>query len=460
MAIYAYVKEDGEEIPNKVRQSLKFDIDSCPVSFFDEVEDEITGLSSFQNTFIVFCKNSIYRLERFFDEQGRGGLSHLKISDTIGCVSNDSIVQTDMGLFFAGKDGFYFCDGYKAQKISHNINTTYRALVATDAQARNIWGAYDKLNQRIWFACQRDSGSLDNDSCFILDLYWGLSDEMTFTTASNEDSFRPTAILFKDNDMYRADSRGYLFKHSEGVYTDPKVEVLEAAADWNKKTIIYDYKSCAYDFGTSFVRKFVPELLITLANITNISVLIESINDDGRNTGQLKEIRYRSNVLWGDPDVVWGETPLVWNLLGLIEEKRKFPAGGLRCNYKQIRITNSFTIVSNSDTLGNATLDQTAKTMTLNNASAAWPEDSVDYYLSTEADDYETEFLVDIRTSDTVLHFLDPEGIAPNTGSYKWVLKGYRKGEAIELLSYVIHYKMATDSQKPYQKAVDSGANA
>lgn len=459
IAIYAYVKEDGEEIPNKIRQSLKFDIDSCPESFFDEVEDEITGLSSFQNTFIVFCKNSLYRLDGFFDEQGRGGISHLKISDTIGCVSNDSIVQTDMGLFFAGRDGFYFCDGYKAQKISHHINETYKSLVATTDQARNIWGAYDKLNQRIWWGCQRDSGSLDNDSCFILDLYWGLSNEMTITTASNEDSFRPTALLFKDNDMYRADTRGYLFKHSDGVYTDPKVDVLVDADLWKRKTIIYDYKSCAYDFGTSFVRKFVPEILITLANITNISVQIESINDDGRSTGELKEIRYRSNVLWGDPAPVWGETPLVWNLLGLIEEKRKFPARGLRCNYKQIRITNSFTIISNSDTYGQATLDQAALTMTLDNASAAWPVDSVDYFLSTEADNYETGFLVDIRISDTVLHFLDPDGNAPNTGSYKWILRGFRKNEAIEILSYVIHYKMATDSQKPYQKAVDSGEN-
>lgn len=460
MAIYAYVKEDGEEIPNKLRQSLKFDIDSCPTSFFDEVEDEITGLSSVQGTFIVLCKSSVYRLDGFYDEQGRGGIAHLKISDTIGCVSNDSIVQTDQGLFFAGREGFYFCDGYKVQKISHHINETYKDIVATTAQARNIWGQYDDINQRIWFACQRDAGSLDNDSCLILDLYWGLSDEMTFTTASNGTNFRPTALLFKDNFMYRADTRGYLFKHSEEDTTDPKVDVTLSAADWNRATIIYDYKSCAYDFGTSFVRKFVPKMLATFANITNISVQIQSINDDGRSTLDLKEIRYRSNVLWGDPDVIWGETPLLWNLLGLIEEKRNFPATGLRCNYKQIRITNSFTIITNSDTTGTATLNQTAKTMTLDNVDSSWPEDSVDYYLSTEADNYEKEFLVDIRTSDTVLHFLDPDADAPNTGSYKWLLKGYRKGEAIQLLSYVIHYKMITDSQKPYQSAVDSGANA
>lgn len=458
-ALYGYVEEEGIQVPNKIRQSLQGDIDSCPEDFFDIFDDEVMGISSIQGIFIVLCKASTFRLDGFFDEQGRGGISHLKISDTVGCVSNDSIIQTDNGLFFAGPEGFYFCDGYKVQKISQHLNATYQTLVATTTQSRNIFGAYDKNEQRIWFCTQQDSGSLDNDSCFILDLVWGLSDEMTFTTASAGTSFRPTALLFRDGVMYRSDNRGFVFTHNPNFFTDPKVDLLFNPSAWNRQTLIWNYSSCALDFGTSFVRKFVPKILLTLMNLTNVSAQINSINDDSKSPKALKEIRYRSNVTWGDPDLIWGDPAIIWNKSGLIENKRMFPAKTLRCNYKQINITNSDTVVSKSDTLGNATINFGAKTMTLDNVSGAWPIDSVDYFLSTEYDNYTIQFLVDVRTSDTVIHFLDSGGAAPPNGSYKWLLSGFKKGEAFGMLSYVVHYKFATDSQRTFHVPEDSGGN-
>lgn len=459
IALYGWVKEGSVEYATKVRQSIPGDIDSCPEDFFITFPQRISGISSVQGAFIVFCEGSVHRVEGGFDELGRGGLSSLNISDTVGCVSNDSIVQTDTGVFFAGTDGFYFCDGYRVQKVSNHLNTSYKDLVLTAAQQRNIFGAYDKIEKRIWWGVQQDTGSLDNDACWILDLEWGLSAEMTFTTASNSTYFRPTCLLFKDTYMYRGDTRGYVLKHATATYTDPKIDSAVAVSAWNKATIIYDYTSCAWDFGTPMLRKFSPLMQLTLANVTNIAVQITSINDDGRSSKDLREMRYTSNVIWGNNDITWGETPIIWNKLGMIEEKKRFPAMGLRFNYKQIQITNAYTIVQNSDTIGVATLDDAAKTMTLANASAAWPADSVDYFLSTEADDYTKEFLVTTRTSDTVLVFQDSSGQAPNTGSYKWLLKGYRKGDAIEIISYVIYYMMATSSHKTFHTPIDTGEN-
>lgn len=459
IAMYAYVKEGSVEVPFRVRQSIKGDIDSCPEDFFDDYPDTIMGISSIQSTFIVFCKNSTFRMEGFFDEQGNGGITHQRISDTVGCVSHDSIVQTDDGIFFAGQDGWYYTDGWKVLKVSRHLNSTYQTLVATTTQARNIWGAYDRINKRIWYACQYDTASLDNDICFILDLQWGIKEEMCFTTASNEDSWRPTCLLFRNDTMYRGDTRGYVFTHDSTHLTDAKVDTLTTPDEWNRKTIIYDYQSCAMNFGTSFVRKFVPKMLLTLANRTNIAVQINSINDDGGSTLPLKEIRYTANIIWGDEDITWGDPITIWDRLGLIQEKRWFPARSLRCNYKQIQITNAFTAVANSDLLGLATLDNVAKTVTLVNSSAAWTPYAVDYFIAFENDDYTEEFLITERTSDTVLVFSDTGNLAPNPGNYKWVIRGYKKAEAIEILSYVLQYKMLTDSQKPYRTA-DSGENA
>lgn len=460
IAMYGYVKESGVEIPNKIRQSIKGDPDSCPEDFFDLLEDEIMGISSFKSIFIVFCKNSIYRLDGFFDEQGRNGISHTRISDVIGTVSNDSIVQTDLGLFFAAQQGWYFTDGWSVQKISHHLDLSYPALVDIDSAGRNIWGAFDKLEGRIFWTTQRETSSNDNDSCYVLDLNWKISDESSFTTISGGTSFQPTALLFKGTDMYRADTRGYLLRHSSDLFTDPRIDTTANASDWAELTIIHDYISCAFDFGTTFVRKFVPKILATFKNITNIAIQIYGINDDGKSNEALSQIRYNSNCIWRDPEPTWGDPTIIWNQTGLIDEKRMFPATTLRCNYKQVRITNAFTIIKNSDTLSEGVVNNTLKTVTLTNAASAWPSASVGYVIAFENDDYTNEFEITVRNSDTKLTFLDATNLAPNDGTYKWLLKGYRKGEFMNPLSYVIHYKMLTDSQKSFHNPADTGENA
>ena len=460
IALYGHVKEGSVVVPNRLRQSIRGDIDSCPEDFFLDLPDEIMGVSSFQGTWIVFCKSSCYRVDGSFDEQGRGGLSYLRISDTVGTVSNDSIIQTDQGLVFAAQQGFYFTDGYRVQKISHHLNETYKTLVATDAQARNIYGAFDEIENRIWYAVQQDSSSLDNDSCFILDLTWGIREESTFTTASGGDSFRPTALLFKEGDLYRADSRGFIFLHTSIDKTDPEVNVSEFPVNWNTQAIIHDYISSAYDFGTSFIRKLVSKILTTFANVTNLAVQIYGNNDDGKKILALSPIRYNSNIVWGDPNVVWGDDSIIWNQRGLIEEKRYFPATGLRCNYKQIRITNAYTTITKSDLLGNVTLDAAAKTVTFDDVTKVWPTEYEGYYISFANDSYETQFKIVERTSDTVLTIQDPLSELPASGSYQWLIKGYRKGEILNMLSYVIHFKFITDSQKSYHFPQDSGGNS
>lgn len=458
-ALYGFVEEDGVPIPNRLRQSIQGDPDACPADFNDDVQMDITGISSIQGTFIVFTRTQTYRVDGLFDSQGRGGLLHLKISDTVGTISNDSIVQVDDGLLFCSEQGWYFCDGYSCKKISHHLNQTYKNLISDSTMERNIWGAYDRSEKRVWWAMKRRPASVDNDSCYILDLQWGLSDESTFTTASNGENFAPTALLFKNGDLYRADKRGYVFVHEDGLTIDDLVDPNKHTDDWDSSTIIHQYKSCAFNFGTSFVRKFVSKILITLANVSNIAIQIFSNNDDGKKISALTEIRYESNIIWSDPEITWGTAGIIWNQLGLIEEKRMFPVPGLRCNYKQIEITNSYTAIANSDTFGMATIDATAKTITLNSAAFSWPLYAVGYFISFLNDDYTRQFLITERNSDTVLTVSDIPDNLPVTGSYKWLVQGYQKGDSLELLSYVIHYKLLTDSQKPFHSATDTGRN-
>ena len=439
---YAHLQEGSEILKSDILQSKDNDPDSVPGANRDTVEDTITGLNSVRDVPVVLCTKRIYRIEGSFDDQGRGFMQHIRMHDSAGCVSNNSCVQAEQGLYWAGNDGFYYSDGYKVFKISDHLNTSYKQFIsaakATGSLDR-IVGTFDEENRRIMWAVQQDSGSLENDRVWSLELQWGISNEMCFTTWSGGESFRPTFLTYFENILYRSDSRGYVFKHTYDKFTDPRVDVGAAAEDWARQTIIYDYKSVASNFGTDFVRKWVPRMLIVCKNLSNISIQINGINDDGKFIRPLVPLRYRNNFTWGDPEFVWGNADCVWNAEGLISEWRRFPARGLRCSYMQIQITNAFTNITNSDTIGSATVNNIAKTVTLDTAADSdWPLDAVDYVIAFESDGYVREYVITARTDDTII-YADLGNTSP-AGSQKWVIRGYKKDEVINLLSYTVHY--------------------
>jgi hypothetical protein len=454
---YGAIKEGTEFDDFTIMQSAPFDPDSVPGDFRDTVEDRIMGLSSVQSIPIVLCKKHIYRVEGQFDQYGRGSMSHVRISDTAGCVSNKSIVQAENGLFWAGNDGFYYTDGYKVMKISDDNNMNFKNMLQNTALAKRIYGKFDEANRRILWGLQSNSSSLDNDSTWVLDLRWGIKPDSTFTTWSGA-SFAPTAYEFFNGELYRADKRGYVFKHDDNIYTDPKIDTTSFPSTWQKETIIWRYKTIAMNFGSTFVRKWVPKLLLTATNQTNVSIQVNAFNDDGKITRPLREIRWRRNFIWGDSDFVWGNPSCVWNAEGLIEEGRRFPARGLRLSYLQLEVTNSYTVITNSDTIGSASFNNGLSMATLDSAAISdWPEDSVDYFVSTEADNYTKQYKVVARTNDT-LQLLNIASDLP-TGSYKWEMKGYKKGEILNLLSLCLHYANMSSSQKTFETG-DSGANS
>ncbi len=456
----AHVKEGSEIFKNIVRQSTPGDPDSYPEGFEVEVEDEIIGMSSARSVPIVLCKKKIYRIEGFYDQFGRGVPIPVSISDTAGCVSNNSAVQVDSGtgsggIFWFGNDGVYYSDAYQVLKVSDGNNERYKALMAAIVDKKRIQGRYDEKERRVYWTVQKNSSSLENDCLLVLELRYGISPDMPFTTWSGT-SLRPTDIEFYGGQMYRADSRGFVFIHDVQYTTDPKVDTTENVEDWNRETIIWNYESINYNFGSTHLRKFVPKVLITAANKNNTSIQMIATNDDGRLVRPLKMIRWRRNFVWGDDDFVWGSPDCVWNAIGIIEQWRRFPAKGLRLSYLSLQITNAQSLIIGSDSIGTATFDNVAKTVLLDNAGTQdWPTQSVDYVVKTEVDNYQTEFVVSARSNDT-LTVLDPNNTLP-LGSYKWELWGYKKGEPLNLLSYNIHWLNQSQTQMTFEAGQDGG---
>jgi hypothetical protein len=458
---YGYLQEGLETKPYDLLQSIDGDPDSVPATFRDTVEDVMTGLHSVREVPIVLCKKHIYRIEGIFDEQGRGFMAHVRIHDTAGCVANNSCVQAEQGMYWWGNDGIYYTDGYKAFKVTDQINDSYKEIIRVlkvDGELERITGTFDPEERRILWSVQRDTANDDNDTVIVLELRYGVSDQMPVYTWDGGENFKPSAIAYFNGDLYRADTRGYVFRHDFTLSTDPKVDTSQPVTNWAVAQVIYKYRSVATNFGTDFVRKWVPRLLMTLKNKSNISVQINVINDDGKSIRELAQIRYRNNFTWGDPEFIWGNPDCVWNAEGLIQEWRRLPAKGLRLSYFQAEVTNAYTVVTNSDTLGTALVDNTLKTATLTDAiNSDWPLEAVDYYISFESDNYEREYLVTSRGADTLV-FSDLQNTAPN-GTYKWLLKGYRKNEFFNLLSYTVHYAMLSKTHTNLA-GQGTGANA
>ena len=346
------------------------------------------------------------------------------------------------------------------KKISDTINERYKDLVSSDTRKSRIYGAFDTVDNRIHWACTSADAATDNDCLFTLDLRWGVSEASTFTTRVGGASFAPTAVIYYGSDFLRADKRGYLFKHNSSYTTDPKINTLAAYSTWPVQAIVPNYVSTVFNFGYPMVRKWVPKILLSMQNETDVSVQINSINDQSTTTDALLPIRVRENVLWGTVSAIWGTVTPYWSNSQLIEQMRRFPAGSLRCSFKQIQITQAYTIIYNSDTFGVADVSSTTKTATILGA-LSWPTDAVDYYISFEHDNYVKQYLI-TSIAGSVVSYLDPSTTQPSDLGSKWLIQGQPKGEVFNILSYIVYYAPLTDqSYRTYRTEQDStGANA
>lgn len=450
---YGNIVEDGVELPYRVRQGLKNNPDAAPGAHFVDLDDDVTMISSASSRVIAICKTRLYRLDGTFDSTGQGGILETSIHDSVGSECIQSAVQAEGGVFFAGTEGFYYTDGFQLIKINEDWPGTYAAITDTEAKRKLIQGTFHADERRIYWSCQMSDSSGDVDTLVVLDLRYGIRPDSTFTTWSNGSYFRPSAIQFFDKQFYRADTRGYVFRHDDDLTSDPRINTGAAASTWGTKAIVWDYISCAWDFGTSKGRKFIPSMQLVSKNTgSNLSIQPNSINDDkGISAAKaLGQVRFRDTYD------------------GLIREERWMPAGSLRCTYKQVQLTNANTVVTNSDTLGHGTTDRVLNTLTLDTgATTDWPTDAVDWYVcfpdkwdgaADVDDDYETQYLVTARAPDT-LTLADTLDTIP-AGSKDWLLKGVPKDESWELISYTLMVDVLAGGLDNAFQSGGQGANA
>jgi len=425
-----------------------------------DVDQAITGGGVAGQSVIVFTEDRTYRLDGFYDSTGAGGISKTELSRNVGCISHKSIVQVhgqdgSSLVAFAAKDGFYFTDGYKVLRISENIPISYAACVITEAQRKRIYGTYDSFNKRVYWAATSNNDNTDNDTIFVAHLYWGVGDSVPFTTfdggywASN---FTPTALTFYSDTLVHGDARGFLLKYQDGTLNDALTDNSIAASLWKTVPLIYDYRSVATDFGDVTNRKYVTKIAVYADAIAKSTFTISSSNDNTGIFTDLAPLKSNSPALWGDTPVpLWGDSSLRWSYSPIISGLRRFPGGDLRCSFKQIRITNTKTLIDDSGGGGTVTLNGAANTVTLDTAGVTWLDEPEEYFISFSTDTFEREYRILARTSDTVLTVEDGINSLPTTSGVSYKIMGYRKNEALRLLSYSLIYSLIGATQTPYR---------
>jgi len=495
--------DDTTILENRLRQSVVNDMDSCPASAYIDFEQAGRGISSYLDRVVVFCTDAVYRVDGAYDEIGGGQLTMQRIHDSAGCISARSIVQVQEGIVWAGNNGFYFTDGFSVIRISTEISSRYFNFTQTEQQRSRIYGCVDAFNKIIYWSVQNEVGSInDCDMHYIYDI-----DFKAFTTASNGDNYAPTACIAVDGKLLRGDRRGYVFQHGEEYLSDPKVNNTTSANSWDLAPIIYNYVSMATSFDSLMFRKFVPRITVELLSKSNLSLQIISNNDLSAKKLNLKPIRYRNSLIWGDPLMVWGDPTLLWDGGSLIEGQRRFPAKSLRCSYKQVEFTNAQVVITTSDDRGNGTVTTYPASVTLDSATTTWPENCVGQFISFPADEYATKYLITRRTdtelliANTTLNWetglgyvgvdlkyqtydkvaytgnvyecitansdivFDPakwelQYVALTAGSQEWQISGIPVDERVSILSYTLHYNMLGKTQQVFTKAGTGAVDA
>ena len=429
---------DGTDIslPNQVRESIALDPDSVPVDFYANLPDAVVGISSYKSVPIVFCDNSVHRLEGGFDELGRGALVPQIISESVGCLSEPSIVRTEYGVFFAGTDGFYVTDGYQLQKISKDWNPTYLSWTATSTQKANIHGAYDPHQLRIWWGVTTTGST--NDKCVILDLNYPLGPTPTWTTASGGSSFSPTALIFSGRKLFRGDNDAYIFTHQDSnPKTDPFKNTAVAASSWSDQAIIYDYQSTLMDYGTAAMRKWAPWLHAQFHTSGNSfycepQAKVEAVENSW---SSLAKADKNNALVWGDGFLQWGTSSYVWNeaTQNFVAIKRAFPANSVRFTHRQVRFKLPLLLAHDSTLDLAESVAVSGSTVTV--TGLTWPSYVVSWYISFSNEDYATQYQINRRNSDTVLTVTG----TPTTGSgLSFKVYGYPKDVDFELLDFQI----------------------
>ncbi len=488
-AYYAGIVDNGQYFPNQLRQSVQNSPEWAPSTFFDNLDDEITGISSTKANVIALCKTSVYRMSGGFSQTGQGSITHDRISDEIGSLNSRGIIKTEIGVFFAGNDGFYYTDGYQVIKISLEIDTTYAKLTQSDEQKRAIHGAYDRSTRRIWWAMQTTESTANTAVVYVFYLNFGVKPSGVFSTVTmdvremsgfitNSEvtayDFASALAFDKKGNCYASLAGGFLVKSNPDSKYD--LRGLNPITVDNPTgvgfMIPYEWVSSSINLGTNAQRKYMTRLHATGQNCGNMAMqfqAIKDLNQTGAGALNFAGMQYNYNCSWGTPTVSWGQAAQVWKSEdGKLDAWRRFPKNSLRSDSMQIRLAPLWGVIYASENgmypsgayavVGASGFVHSVSLVTPPGyTELVWMDDVYGCAIKFSYDNYATEYV--ITNSDGLNGVANVRlGIstAPPNGTYKWEIWGYRKNQRPSVSSVQLTYSYTGDKNQKYGGATAS----
>lgn len=456
------------DVPYRIKQSNVLDPDSVPEGNYIDFPDEVTGIGSILDRCIVATTNAIYRVDGRYDDFGAGLVGAQILTTEVGCISHKSMVSVKDKLFFCGDDGIYVTDGVYVSSVSSHISRTYKQLVSTittdsagdvlnvNATTQDtISAVYDRTYDRVLFsfgnkilALELKASTLENgEGCFYGPWTTG-GDEVNAPT-----SFAAVAVYL--NRIIRGDSLGYVYQFSAGYLADPNSSALVTPSNWGVQPIIYRLRTAKFNFGSLVIKKWVSILTMILkrrkvlrGGVTDIDVAIHSYNDGERTRQYLKPVHYT-----GAKDCVYDQDPKTGTISvpkditnTLVNEQRRFGAGGLRCLTKAVEFTNGYHLVYKSDDYESAAISGVYASL----PHMLWPAPLVSvtskgYFICFDNDNYASKYSILSATTSTLTL-----SSAPVAGFHKWKIYAYSTAQFFGLHSIGMVYTSFGSKHETY----------
>ncbi|HYX39930.1 MAG TPA: hypothetical protein VE954_43090 [Oligoflexus sp.] len=476
------------------------------LTVFEDFDDEVTGISSFADKPIVTTDKTILRIEGSKTADGSGRTFLRTVSDEYGCISNQSIVQTNVGIFLWSNSGIIYTDGLKALRVSEHLIERYETWLTSvrgglpTIGPEQLRGSYDALNRKVYWSLKDENGK---PFFVVLSLQKGISPMMPIVTESGirfnsvdendgevtpVDYFQTHATLYS-KDMkawYRGQGTFLMVRDSARTYDESHIDDL-------KHPILPYFKSTAFAFQLPWATKQTSKIHFNLRDLTRNGVSLTPLGWNDLSTGPHKlgnclnfqhmdfALDYSTPSLL-DLEHFFRHTDAKWKTTSVVTYKRRFGKGKQRNLYKQVgfqALKLRYDVIDKNDP-GITLIELTHKAVDgtdfaqetvfidITQSSGTAIQDleldaSGQFYVSWN-DTMEPAPISDVELLSNSLRIIVlPSGSAPiNASDYteKWpALSFYRvfTDQKIDMLGYKLDYRLIGDRTTGNAKSTDNG---
>lgn len=445
-----------------IRQSIPNVFGACPADFEFTAPSAVTGLDSVDIYPVVFCRNSLWRIEGTIDSFGNGTPVLRAISETVGLLRGCRPIRTEDGLVFPAHDGFYWTNAFTIRKLSSHRDNWYRTLwndrSETESGTGRMGGCYHPGTKRVFISAEADgivSGA--NDTIITLDMRHQHPQGVAITELKGQSlaagySLRPRGLGIIRDTLMVSDDRGFIQKMplepsgSEQV-DDVLPEHGVAISSFKLVPVVFDLLTACLDVGSRTTTKWWTALVANFTSRFPQSTLTVDIST-------VREARYTSESSKEELALKHVRETALPATSRFFQMTRNMARSGLRAVLRQYRFKKAYYFKATSTAQVAATMNGGANTAIL--PSTSWPTDAVGDLLYTAADNYTVGYEIAARTP-TTLTVLDPGNTFP-TGLYAWRVVGYQKGERFQLEGFEAEYS-GMEGDKDSYKTSDEGGN-